>query len=119
MKFSRIVDYLVFILFALFAYLQLNDSDGWCWIVIYMLTAFTAIVYNRIPPILVRSLAFLIGIGLLTFIPDLIDWAREGFPSITGSMQADNPMTEFVREAGGMVLALITLIFYTKKADKK
>ena len=98
--------------------MQLNDPDGWVWFLLYLSIGIIAFYHETFSPILIKSMAFLVGIGLLLYIPNVIEWVQAGFPAITDEMSSDSPLTELIREAGGLLLGLIVLIFYTKRMYK-
>lgn len=58
-------------------------------------------------------------VSLISYIPDLRDWMNDGLPSITDTMQASSPYIELVRESLGLILSLITMIFYLFIAKRK
>jgi hypothetical protein len=39
----------------------------------------------------------------------MLEWARMGFPTITGSMKAEEPHIEVVREFLGLLIAVLAL----------
>lgn len=49
--------------------------------------------------------------GIILYIPDIINWAHLGFPSIVGSMEAETPYIELTREFFGLVLCLLAMLF--------
>ena len=100
-------DWLLAVLFALFAAVQYNDPDPWRWIllyggvsVFYMLSA-AGRVYR---PVIWGWLAWIIvWAGLL--MPEFSGWIQMGSPSIVESMKADKPYIEFAREFLGLLVA--------------
>jgi hypothetical protein len=102
----------------LFGFVQLNDPDGWIWFIYYLSIGVVAIYHQFYSPILIKSMAFLTAVGILLYLPDVFEWINAGFPSITEEMTADSPMTELIREAGGLMLSFIVLLFITKKMYK-
>lgn len=105
-------------LYILCAAVQYNDPDFYIWIPLYLIPATVAIAYDRGW----RNSKFLLGIciffGLcmLLYIPDVISWFKDGTPSITGSMKAESPFIEFVREFFGLGICLAGVIWYWKKS---
>ena len=60
-----------------------------------------------------------LGLFLLTYIPDFIEWISGGMKSITGSMKAESPHIEMIREFFGLVLCVsLLLVFYLKSRKK-
>ncbi|MBX2816969.1 MAG: transmembrane 220 family protein [Saprospiraceae bacterium] len=117
----KIVHLLVAILFVLFAYWQINDPDPIGWIVIYLGVSLVAIRAfsgrESMTLALAGSAAAFFGIVLL--VPDFVSWLTGGMPTITGSMQAESPHIELVREFLGFFLAGIAYALYFRKAVKK
>ncbi len=96
------------LLFILFAYFQYNDPDPWLWIMIYLGVALICgfAAFGKPNPWLI-----LIGLlGLLIYwlllLPDFISWLGEGMPTITGSMKAESPHIELVREFLGLLILI-------------
>ena len=106
--------------FFLFAALQYNDGDAWIWIPIYLVVSIIALLADRkkLYPHLCLVLSTCMLIGVLTYIPQVIDWAKNGFPSITGSMKAESPFIEFIREFFGLCICLATLLYYYSYSRK-
>lgn len=112
----------VALLFAWFAYVQINDPDPILWVIIYGGVAVVAVL-----SFLERStlLGALIGavasfFGFLLLVPDFISWIGQGMPTITGSMKAESPHIELTREFLGFMLAFIAYgIYFWRQARKK
>ena len=109
----KITNGILAVLFLLFAVLQLNDPDPWVWVGIYGAVAIIcgATALGRYAPkVILGGILFTIfGIGW--YLPDFINWLQTGMDSITGSMKAESPHVELVRECLGLVLVLATLIW--------
>jgi len=54
----------------------------------------------------------MLGIWLVTYFPSFINWIQDDMPSITGSMKAETPYIEHVREFGGLFISFITTLVY-------
>ncbi|NND34871.1 MAG: hypothetical protein HKN76_19955 [Saprospiraceae bacterium] len=98
---------LTIIIFALFAYWQLNDPDPFLWIPIYLgvsiiVLLFIMKIYLPYLP-LICALGCLVGLLLLS--PEFVKWIGEGMPTITGQMKAESPHVELVREFLGYAIA--------------
>lgn len=117
MKFiPKIIHLLFTLLFIAFAYVQLNDPDGLLWFLIYLLPAGIALLFliGKNPYIWSLRLGILMIIGLLYYIPSIVDWVDKGMPSIVESMQAESPHIEWVRESLGLLIIIISSISYWK-----
>lgn len=100
--------------FFLFAAVQYNDSDAWIWIPVYLVVSSIAILVDRKKyyPKVCLILCLIMLVAMFTYVPQVIDWAQNGFPSITGSMQASSPFIEFIREFFGLLICLAALLYY-------
>ena len=98
------------------AALQWNDPDGMFWLVVYLIPFVLNLVYLRKRHLRWINIVVLIVylVYFFMFIPDLIHWARLGFPSITGAMEIDDPYIELVREAGGLLILIVNLVLLIK-----
>ncbi|SRR5690554_393008 len=101
--------------------LQYNDPDPMFWMVIYAIPLVLNFLYLGGKKLRRLNLGVLIvyAIYFLTFIPAFIDWAQLGFPSITGSMHAETPYIELVREGGGLLILLVNLALLPKPPFRK
>lgn len=99
------------VVFAAFAALNLNDPDPVIWVLAYGLAAlmFLGALFGRAERRIVGIYAITLTVWMLTMLPGMVDWARMGFPSITGSMQAHEPHIEVVREFLGLLIAVVCL----------
>jgi hypothetical protein len=108
------VKYIIAIIFILFAIVQYNDPDPYVWMAIY---GAIAIVYlwKGAPKSLLYAMVISLSIFLLTYIPSFIQWIKDGIPSITGTMKAENPEVENIREFLGLVLGVSALLFLIRQ----
>jgi hypothetical protein len=108
------------IIFILFAAVQYNDPDPYIWIPIYGAVAAVCILSHQkkyYPPIILAILGGL-SIYWITYIPSFIQWFKDGMPSITGTMKAETPFIELIREFFGLLLAMLTLGYEFNIANK-
>lgn len=112
--------FILFILFTLFAYFQWNDPDPLVWIIVYLIVASVAFqafrgkLYYKL--CLGITLVFLLGAA--TYVPDVIQWFKDGMPSLTESMKASSPYIELVREFFGLIIAIVVMSFYLVHSKK-
>ena len=116
----KITNIILGILFFLFAIVQYNDPDPWLWIGLYSLVAIISLLAARgqyISWLILGGLAICL-IWLFMLLPDFVNWIKEGMPSITGSMKAEEPHIELTREFLGLVICMAALIFHWVKSRK-
>ena len=108
---NKIINIVLSILFTLFAIVQWNDPDPLKWIILYgavaILSALAA--FNRYYRYFILALLLVCAIGLILLIPEVITWVNNGMPTIAGSMQAESPHIELMREFFGLVLCALAL----------
>ncbi len=109
----KILHLVLALLFFLFAVVQYNDPDPLGWMLLYAyvsgVCAFAAFGRRN-------RLVLLAGIGVtlvwaIFLVPAFIAWLRMGMPTIAGSMKAEAPHIELMREFSGLFLCLVILIF--------
>lgn len=111
MKYLHLV---IALLFALFAYWQLNDPDWPLWVAMYgavsLIATWTA--FATPPRLLVYLALGVSSVWMLSMLPDLMTWIGEGMPTITGKMQAESPHIELTREFFGLLICSGVLAWY-------
>jgi len=97
-----------------FAAMQYNDPDGWKWIIAYLVPCvlFGLLVGDRHYAKAGKMLLIIFIFTALIYIPDLIKWMSTGFPSIVETMQAEKPSVELMREFFGLVIIILSLVYY-------
>lgn len=112
---ATIVNIIFALLFVLFAYFNLNDSDSWLWVSIYLIAAaFCALAaFNHFyPQVTLAYMVILLFYAVYLFITKdgVMDWmTKYNTPSITESMQATKPYIEKTREFFGLLIAIAAL----------
>lgn len=106
--------FIILFIFLLFAGVQFNDPDPLLWVLLYLQVAISSLFYiTKKRVIWWPVLGILSGIaGFIFLFPEFNAWINEGMPTITGSMKAENPHIEFIREFFGYVLILLFSIYY-------
>ena len=117
----KITNWILSVLFLVFAVVQLNDPDPLKWTILYggvaVISAMAALgKYNRY--LLLAALSVCL-IWLITLIPDIADWVKRGMPSIVGSMKAETPYVELAREFFGVVVCGLALGWHWFSAKKQ
>jgi hypothetical protein len=113
----KIITLVLALLFALFAYFQLNDPDPALWVMIYgyvSIIGFLAFFGKRYPWAIYAGLA-VCGAGILYLLPSVYDWlANHSEVSLLYGMAPDKPYIEESRECGGLFIAFLGLFYYYK-----
>ncbi len=110
---KKILHILLALCFGVFAYLNLNDPDAPIWVAAYasvaLLFALSIGVWSdhRVTFSLATALFF----WMLTMLPGILSWLRDGMPSITDEMKATEPHIEVVREFLGLLIAVVALVY--------
>jgi len=104
MKTVYLILTLVFVTFAL---VQYNDPDPYIWAPYYLLIA--ALCYLEYKGKYYNYLSGLVFIGswlwAAFYIPDLLEWFRQGSPNIVDQMKAETPYVENMREFLGLLVS--------------
>lgn len=117
-KSRKVINSLLFVLFTLFAVIQLNDPDPLKWFLIYIGVAILALVSNYV--VISKTLIWVLALGLLIYagfhVMFLIDWLQTDNKSeIFGEMVYEKPYLEGSREFIGLFMALLAVLFQIKK----
>ncbi len=111
LKMSNKLNLILAIVFVLFGIVQYNDPDWYIWMPAYFLVA---LLYFKPSIIKNKSMVFLpiIGFGLwaASYVPAFLEWVKNGTPTITGTMKAENPEVELMREFFGLIICMVGLI---------
>lgn len=116
----------LFLLFLGFALLQLNDEGALPWVIAYgwvaLLTAMNLFRVMSVPARLFQwTLLLSLGVYLiwaLLWLPEVVTWVGLGMPSVTGSMRAETPYIEYVREFGGLLLCAAAVIWLYRDSHR-
>lgn len=116
-KQQKIKNLILFLLFAIFALLQLNDLDGELWFSIYLIVSLLCL-YNTFKAI-PKSILILSIIALMTYsafhFSLFIDYLNtENKEEIFGEMVYDKPYLEGTREFIGLLLAAFGIMYLIK-----
>lgn len=117
-KSRKIINFLLFVLFLVFAILQLNDPDPTIWVLVYGLVAIISLISNfkNIPRWLIGFLAFSLLLYSSIHFPSLLEYLKtDKKAEIFGEMVYDKPYLEGSREFLGLIIAVIGLLYQFKK----
>lgn len=115
---KKVLNILLFIIFSLFAALQLNDRDGWIWFIVYGIVAIIHLyaAFKTLNQMLIWVLVLGLSIYCIFHIPYLIEWMQvEDKSEIFGEMVYEKPYLEGTREFLGLLIAIIALSFKLKR----
>jgi Transmembrane family 220, helix len=109
-------NYIISTIFILFGLVQYNDPDWYIWMPAYFIVA----VFFIKPDIAKKEailLLPLIGFTLwaMSYIPQFVFWIKNGTPTITGTMKAENPEVELMREYFGLIICILGLLYIRRK----
>lgn len=118
-KSKKIINYVLFIIFVAFAYVQLNDPDGILWFVIYLCVALICLLNNFIN--IPRLIILIIGVSLLIYsafhFSLFIEYLQtDNKEEIFGEMVYEKPYLEGTREFIGLLIAAVAVIFQLKNS---
>lgn len=118
----KTINYILAVLFVLFAAVQYNDPDPLLWILIYGVVALVAVLQVQFPTVNFRPLILtFIVIFLLygmTYVPSFLDFlSSQNKTDLVGKMKAEDPWIEGTRELGGLLIAIAAL-YYLKTKNK-
>jgi len=116
--FGTLVKYIHFVIAALFFYiaaLQLNDPDPLYWVAMYSGTAMIAVSkgFGRFSEFWAAVAIGAALAGLMVAAPAVVEFVSAGDFSAIGDMESAN-YVEPTREFGGLLIALVLLVYYLK-----
>lgn len=116
-----IANSLLFVVFSLFAFVQLNDPDPIQWVTIYGIVALVSLlsIFNNIP----KGLIYFISIALLIYagfhFTYFMDYLQiEDKKELFGKMVYEKPYLEGTREFLGLIMAAVAVLFQLTGSDK-
>ncbi|MBJ6366654.1 transmembrane 220 family protein [Snuella sedimenti] len=118
---KKIINIGLFVLFGIFAFLQLNDPDAWVWFAVYgfvsaicLYSSFKVIPKNILIAIIIGLLAYSV-FHFSLFVTYLQTEHKE---EIFGKMVYEKPYLEGSREFLGLLIAALG-VFYVLRQKKK
>ncbi len=109
----KIINIVLTIIFVLFAIFQFNDPDALMWILLYFYVAVMSAlaIFKRYSLLLLIAGMAIFALYFLYLSPSIIAWAGSG-ENLMNKMSDAQPFIEQTREAGGLLLGLLTLVFH-------
>jgi hypothetical protein len=112
----RVVNFILGVMFLLFAFLQLNDPDPVVWILIYGVMSVFCImaIFNFYPQKFLIATASIYVLYSLMFVGGVMDWLKSGDRSalFDDVAKMDHLYIEESREFLGLMICVAVLIFY-------
>lgn len=119
----RILNFILAILFLLFAFVQVNDPDPLHWILIYGAMAVLAILAMfSVYPLKVILVLLVVYIGYSTvFFGGVTEWMQQPDKSalFDDVAKMQHPYVEEAREFLGLMICIVVLVFYAIKSRSK
>ncbi len=114
---SRALSIILFIVFALFAYWQGNDSDAILWVITYSVVALVSLL--RLFSIYSRPITTLLMIAFFIYsfwyVGGFIEWlGSEEKGRVFGTMSPEYPYVEESREFLGLILSFVGLLLHVR-----
>jgi hypothetical protein len=120
---NKIINFLLAIMFLIFAFLQVNDPDPVIWILIYGAMAVVCILamfnyYNRIA---LFSLLIFYVIYSFFYFPGVKEWLAQDDKArlFDNVAKMEHPFIEESREFLGLAINVIVLVFHLIRSRKK
>lgn len=117
-KSKVLINIILFVIFALFAVVQLNDPDPIHWFLLYGLVAAVSLTANyiKIPKGIIWILFTAFMVYAAFHFNYFVDWLRiDSKEEIFGEMVYEKPYLEGTREFLGLIMAALGLLFQFKK----
>ncbi|MGI9308561.1 MAG: transmembrane 220 family protein [Gammaproteobacteria bacterium] len=111
----KATDYLLAIMLAVIAIIQINDPDPVYWVGVYGLASLVALLnaFDNRKPFLAAMTVGMIVSGLIYAAPGFVEYLQAGdFEKITASMDGPDKYVEPAREFIGLLIALSIVISY-------
>jgi hypothetical protein len=118
----KILNFILAIIFIVFAFVQINDPDPILWILIYGAMAVLCILamFNIFPKNVILVLAIVYIAYSLYYIPGVKEWLHQDDKTqlFDNVAKMEHPFIEESREFLGLWICIIVLIFYYMRARK-
>lgn len=119
----RILNFLLAVMFLIFAFVQINDPDPVLWILIYGAMAVMCVlaIFEFYPAKVTLGLLLILTLYSFTIFPGVVDWLQTDDKALlfddVAKMQY--PYIEEAREFLGLLICVGVLIFHLVRAKKK
>lgn len=114
----KIINIVLFVLFFVFAALQLNDPDPFLWVFVYLFTGILFLIsnYKMIPKVVLWVIFTALIIFAFFYIPSFLDWLQiDNKEEIFGEMVYEKPYLEGTREFLGLLIAAFAVFYLIRQ----
>jgi hypothetical protein len=112
----RVINFILGIMFLVFAFLQLDDPDPFIWILIYGLMSVYCImaIFNLYPQKFLIGTAAVFVLYSLMYVDGVVEWLKSDNPSalFDDVMKMEHLYIEESREFLGLLICIAVLVFY-------
>lgn len=110
---TRVISGVIALLFFTFAAVQFNDSDGLSWIFLYGYVGVMAAlaVFGRYNLALLIPIITIFALYFIYLTPSILEWMGSDDSLVGGTMSDDKMYIEQSREAFGLLIGLIALLY--------
>lgn len=119
----RIINFILAVMFLVFAFLQINDPDPVKWILIYGVMAVMCImaIFEFYPRKGIVGLLVVFLLYSLVYVPGVIEWLTKDNKALLfdNIAKMQYPYIEEAREFLGLLICIGVLIFQLARAKKK
>lgn len=119
----KIINFLLAVMFLVFAYLQLNDPDPIVWIPIYGVMAIVCVfaMFKYYPRTILFSLVIFYTLYSFFYIPGVKEWLAQDDKSqlFSNVAKMEHPFIEESREFLGLMINVAVLVVYLIISRKK
>ncbi len=109
----KIINIILTILFVLFAFFQFNDPDSFSWIILYGYVALISgmAIFGRYNLALILPGIAIFAVYFVYLLPSVFEFLGSG-EDLMNRMDEGKMFIEQTREAGGLLIALLVLVFH-------
>ena len=119
----RILNFILAVMFLIFAFVQVNDPDPVVWILIYGIMAVMCILafFEFYPTKVTLGLLLVMTLYSFTYVPGVIEWLGSDDKTLLFDdiAKMQYPYIEEAREFLGLLICIGVLIFHVVRAKKK
>ncbi len=119
----RIFNFILAVMFLIFAFVQINDPDPVIWILIYGAMAVTCVmaIFEFYPSKVTVGLLVILILYSFVYVPGVIEWLQKDNKALLFDdiAKMQYPYIEQAREFLGLLICVSVLIFHLTRAKKK